>query len=214
MDVQMPEMDGLEATRRIRARLTAQQQPYIIAMTANAMVEDRDACSAAGMEAYLSKPVRAQELKTLLGRISSSLGPSRAGEPEQELTQPTPTPSAPSPPVDEAVLAELREQINDGGGSALNDFVDTYLAEAAQSVKAFAAAVSTDDTAKILGTCHTWSTASGVLGATELARLLRQAEQASLDAPGDLRGLCTQIEDEYARVAEHLTQLKRPDPAG
>ncbi|MET1007997.1 MAG: response regulator, partial [Propionibacteriaceae bacterium] len=65
MDVQMPQMDGLEATRRIRARLPDEQQPYIIAVTANAMVEDRDACASAGMEGYLAKPVRGQELKKL-----------------------------------------------------------------------------------------------------------------------------------------------------
>lgn len=73
MDVQMPGMDGLEATRRIRAELEPQQQPYIIAMTANAMLESREACSAAGMEGYLSKPIRAQELGTLLTRVDATL---------------------------------------------------------------------------------------------------------------------------------------------
>ena len=70
MDVQMPELDGLEATRRIRARAHG-TEPYIVAMTANAMVETRDACTAAGMAAYLSKPVRARELSTLLTRVGA-----------------------------------------------------------------------------------------------------------------------------------------------
>ena len=74
MDVQMPEMGGLEATRTIRARLTALQQPYIIAMTANASLESRAACEAAGMEGYLGKPVRAQELNAVLSRIGATLG--------------------------------------------------------------------------------------------------------------------------------------------
>lgn len=66
MDVQMPEMDGLEATRRIRAILPADRQPTIIAMTANAMPEDRRMCLAAGMDHYLAKPIRLQELADTL----------------------------------------------------------------------------------------------------------------------------------------------------
>jgi CheY-like chemotaxis protein len=68
MDVQMPEMDGLEATRRIRQEIAAEQQPYIIAMTANAMTSDRVTCLEAGMDDYMSKPVRVEELVNALYR--------------------------------------------------------------------------------------------------------------------------------------------------
>jgi light-regulated signal transduction histidine kinase (bacteriophytochrome)/DNA-binding response OmpR family regulator len=66
MDLQMPGMDGFEATRRICARLGPVERPFIVAMTANAMKEDRDRCLAAGMDDYVSKPIRAGDIKAVL----------------------------------------------------------------------------------------------------------------------------------------------------
>jgi CheY-like chemotaxis protein len=62
MDVQMPEMDGLEATRHIVERVEVARRPWIVAMTANAMDGDREQCIAAGMQGYISKPIRVDEL--------------------------------------------------------------------------------------------------------------------------------------------------------
>ncbi len=66
MDVQMPEMDGLKATEHIRARLPSYRQPYIIAMTAHAMQQDRDRCLEAGMNDYVSKPIQVNELQAAI----------------------------------------------------------------------------------------------------------------------------------------------------
>ncbi|MCK6412153.1 MAG: response regulator [Azonexus sp.] len=75
MDVQMPEMDGLEATRRIVALYPSAQRPQIVAMTANAMQGDREACLEAGMNDYLAKPIRLDELQAALQRASARLEP-------------------------------------------------------------------------------------------------------------------------------------------
>jgi CheY-like chemotaxis protein len=66
MDVQMPEMDGLQAAREIRARFKGDHRPRIVAMTANASTSDRDDCFAAGMEGFLTKPVRTADLRTAI----------------------------------------------------------------------------------------------------------------------------------------------------
>jgi CheY-like chemotaxis protein len=71
MDVQMPEMDGLEAARQINARWRPQERPRIIAMTANAMQGDREMCIAAGMDDYLTKPIRVERLVEALNQVSA-----------------------------------------------------------------------------------------------------------------------------------------------
>jgi CheY-like chemotaxis protein len=70
MDVQMPEMDGLEATRAIRSQIDS-HQPYIIATTASALAEDEQACMQAGMNAYISKPIDLDELMQALQKASA-----------------------------------------------------------------------------------------------------------------------------------------------
>jgi CheY-like chemotaxis protein len=69
MDVQMPEMDGLEATRALTRRLPPDRRPRIVAMTANAMEGDREMCIAAGMDDYVSKPIRPDKLAEALLQV-------------------------------------------------------------------------------------------------------------------------------------------------
>jgi CheY-like chemotaxis protein len=73
MDVQMPEMDGLEAARRIRASTPdSALRPFIIALTANAMQGDRELCMEAGMDDYITKPIKLDELGAALGRARAA----------------------------------------------------------------------------------------------------------------------------------------------
>jgi two-component system sensor histidine kinase/response regulator len=72
MDLQMPDMDGLEATRLICSRRSPSERPYIVAMTANAMKEDRELCLSAGMNDYVSKPIRPDEIKAAIERAAKA----------------------------------------------------------------------------------------------------------------------------------------------
>lgn len=69
MDIQMPEMDGLETTRQIHQKQFYRNCPSIVALTANALKEDRDRCLAVGMDEYLSKPIRLEALKQVLEQV-------------------------------------------------------------------------------------------------------------------------------------------------
>ncbi len=81
MDLQMPEMDGFEATRQIRTRIPSDRQPKIVALTANAMQGDRDACLAAGMDGYISKPVKMHEISEMIRKL---FGKPEAPDPSQQ----------------------------------------------------------------------------------------------------------------------------------
>jgi DNA-binding response OmpR family regulator len=100
MDVQMPEMDGLEASRRICQRWPEAERPRIVAMTANAMQGDRDLCLAAGMDDYVAKPVEVRSLRAALERAASHK-PSPA---KQQMPE-TPGPAETDEPIDWNVLA-------------------------------------------------------------------------------------------------------------
>ena len=112
MDVQMPELDGLDASRRICERWPADVRPRIIAMTANAMPEDREACFAAGMDDYVAKPIRPNELAEALSRARPLAD---TGTPRAEGAGAT---------LDASAVESLREL---GGDEFLAEVIDTFL---------------------------------------------------------------------------------------
>jgi CheY-like chemotaxis protein len=109
MDVQMPEMDGLEATRQICARWPVGERPRIIAMTANAMQGDREMCLAAGMDDYVSKPIRVEELVQALSRCQpAALGSAPvSAEVETQKNSQTRSPEV----LDPATFAKLLDSV-------------------------------------------------------------------------------------------------------
>ncbi|MCX7669210.1 MAG: ATP-binding protein, partial [Anaerolineae bacterium] len=179
MDCQMPEMDGFEASRAIRqAEQTLGRHVPIVAMTASALQGDREACLAAGMDDYISKPVRWSELHRTLGRwigLPSSSGyaaASAAGAAEGA----GPTEAASAGPLDEATLRNLKRLVPRENPSALIELVESFLGSTEARLPALAAAIADRHAAQVAQIAHSLKGSTGSFGAVRLSGLLGQLE--------------------------------------
>ena len=214
MDVQMPRMDGLEATVEIRRREAAlawrgeERSIPIIAMTANAMQGDREKALVAGMNDYLAKPVRQEELEATLGRwISPEADTSPANgelaDAPEEAGASCPDGSPDGDDVlDPEVLASLREL---GDAELLAELAGMFLDDASSRLGELRGAVERGDAAAVEWVVHTLKGSSGNIGATRMASIC--AELQDVGASGDLGrapGLLEGLEQEYQRVRPAL----------
>ncbi len=193
MDVQMPELDGLDATRRICERWPAETRPHIIAMTANALPEDREACFAAGMNDYVAKPIRAEELVAALKRVKP-LRNGDAGSDRVEYVS-----------LDDDALRNLREL---GGDEFLGEVIDAFVADAPELLATLRRSLGEGSSEELRRAAHTLKSNGATLGAAEFAELCRTVEQRA--KAGELEGvaeLVDRIEEAYPPLREALTAL-------
>lgn len=181
MDVQMPEMDGLEASRRICQDWQVPARPRIIAMTANAMQGDREECLAAGMDDYISKPIQMKELETSLRncKMQQAKPPSHL-HPQMALSSSIkPTSSlllSESLPVFNPEILQSLRDVLDGDQAAITSLINCYLAEAPKLVQAILEASQTADMKALQTAAHCLKSSTGSLGATRLAQLCKDLE--------------------------------------
>jgi len=191
MDVQMPQLDGLEATRRIRAEVPSDRQPRIVAMTASVLIEDRAACSRAGMDAYLPKPVRKRELLAVLASLQGSLGGAPAGQaPEAPALGPvspvsTVSPVSPVSPVaadgpdPEASIRRHLEELRGPDGEddeLLTSLLRSFVARAPHSLAALQDAVGRGDAGAVEFLAHSLKGSALNLGAHALGGACQDLE--------------------------------------
>jgi CheY-like chemotaxis protein len=192
MDVQMPEMSGFEATAAIRQReRETDRHVPIIAMTAHAMQGDRERCLEAGMDRYVSKPIRAQELYETIEQLLESAPVPQAYTLSRVRTV-----------FDrEAALARV-----DGDVDLLREIVGLFLADWPQMLAALHAALANESAAVLIQTAHALKGAVGSLGAlaaTDAAQCLEELGQRSAFAQARI-ALAT-LEDEIAHLIPVLT---------
>jgi CheY-like chemotaxis protein len=207
MDVQMPVLDGLEATRQIRATVPAARQPRIVAMTANALTEDRDACLLAGMDEHLGKPVRPEELRRLLHK-TADLTP--GATPAPPTPEPDTTPGAgTAAAVDPTVLGELTERLGDRGAAIRVSLVDAWLRESEKRLGDLRAGVQAGDGDLVASTAHALRSGSASLGALRLAAALERVElDLRAGLPVDLAAELPGLEHEVEQAADGLRALR------
>ncbi|HEY7453759.1 MAG TPA: response regulator [Thermoleophilaceae bacterium] len=205
MDVQMPEMDGFEASRAITRRWAAGARPRIVAMTANAMQGDRELCLAAGMDDYLSKPVRVEELMDVLEGTASR-------EPERLR----PAGAAPRGPdgdpasgdaLDRPAFARLRASMDDG---ALDELLATFVEDTRELVGAMRRALARRELDPFRRAAHSLKSNAASFGAMALSGLARDLE--TLARAGTLEGAATRVErlaGESERVIRALEEARR-----
>ncbi|MFI5935902.1 ATP-binding protein [Actinoplanes sp. NPDC051494] len=185
MDLQMPRMDGLEATRRIRA---AGDLTVVLALTATALQGDKERCLAAGMNGHLSKPITLPELR-------AALEPYLAREPESD---PGPEPPVPEDPVDLEKLHELERQLEDR--ALVEITVNTFLAQLDGRRTALAEALRNHDHDALRATAHTLKSSSALLGADPLAEACARVERNATAGTSEeeLAGLVESVENAVA----------------
>jgi len=193
MDIQMPELDGFEATHAIRALPKGKDLP-IIGLTAHALSGERERCLSHGMTEYLAKPFKAHELFALVeGTGGGHSKPAAA-----------PAPAA-APPVDlEGFRATLREA---GAEQALYSIIDTFVRQAPGRLAALAGAVASGVGTEIAKTAHVYRGAAATIGARELADLLERVETTA--RAGDVEQATEAFESVTPLAHEVIDYLRR-----
>jgi PAS domain S-box-containing protein len=202
MDVQMPEMDGLETTRRIVQRWPKERRPRLIAMTAYALEGDRERCLEAGMDDYISKPIRMDELVRSLEQSAPSRKPA---QPEQ------PKPSAPpceaadrQHAVDQTVLDNLRTVLHDEAG----EVVTIFLENGAHLLAEMQLALSREDASALEHAAHTLKSSSATFGALSLSAICKELEV--MGRQKQLAGAEEKVRcagDEFERVKVEIREI-------
>jgi len=190
MDIQMPTMDGFEATARIRALPQGDTLP-IIALTAHALSGERERCLERGMTGYLAKPFKAHELFAVVeGRGGDGTEPAAA--------------PAPAPPVDVEAFRRTMEEA--GAAEAVDGILATFVETLPQRLDALTAATGGDSAEPIQRAAHAFKSAAATIGAHALAALLEQIEAAA--HAGDVAGARAKLESVRAEAHAALAYLQ------
>lgn len=202
MDVQMPEMDGLEAARRINQEWGAERRPRIIALTAGAIQGDREKCLEAGMDDYLSKPVSIVQLYSLLKYWGAKIKPSSPEPTGAPLLSLNVGQSSEAASVDFTELIELRKMQAEGETDIVGELIGLFLRDAPARISNLRRAFITRDSQLAKSEAHALNGSCANLGIYQMAALSAELEKEEVSD-----SLIRQLEAEYERVKRELNTL-------
>ncbi len=211
MDVQMPELDGFGASREINRRWPA-ERPRIVAMTANAMQGDRELCEAAGMDDYVAKPIRVEELVAALER-SRSRSDAMRHDPKAKAATAGALHGAGdgATSIDTAVVDSLTSTM---GSPFIAELIDTFGEDARELIAALRRGLADGDVDVFRRAAHSLKSTSETLGATRLAAMAKELE--AMARAGNIDGTQDRIDRlaaEYDVATERLGEMRRGLPA-
>jgi signal transduction histidine kinase/CheY-like chemotaxis protein/HPt (histidine-containing phosphotransfer) domain-containing protein len=213
MDMQMPEMDGLEATRRLRKNGRNESSPRIIAMTANVAKEDRQACFEAGMNDYLSKPIRVNELVAALKKCvpagaDASIHAAAVRSAADLGSGPSSLrPRDSEPSFDPAAMDQLRSLVNDDC-AALSELITAYLNDTRRLLRDLRQALETDNANLLRRAAHSLKSSSRDFGALGLSALGKTMEQIGKEnRVSDAADLVARAESEFEPLQVVLKRI-------
>jgi PAS domain S-box-containing protein len=210
MDVQMPELNGMEATEAIRQReRTAGGHVPIIALTAHAMKGDRERCLASGMDGYVAKPIRDQELFVAIEQVMQAHAPARLARSSDESIPPQAQPGSQSPREERAVAEDFDRTaaLEHCGGDAqlLGELVTMFLVEITGWMANLSDGLAKGDTEKVKRTAHTIKGAVGTFGARPAQAAAMRLE--TIGKQGDLSEAGPAWEEMQAAIERLKTAL-------
>jgi signal transduction histidine kinase/DNA-binding response OmpR family regulator len=204
MDVQMPEMDGVEATRQIHNRWQAGERPHIIAVTAHAMKGDREKYMAAGMDDYVSKPVRVEELTQALYRSQPLAQAPPASAMDGNGAQ---LPAAPHASTNGAIDVAVLKAFQAMMGEATSELIELFFKEAAKELVSMQHAVDHNEPEKLQRAAHTLKSNSATVGAMQLSKLCLELEELGRsEMIAGAADKVTQLEVEYESAKAMLEE--------
>ena len=203
----MPEMDGFEATAEIRRREGDSNHTTIIAMTAHALEGEREKCLAAGMDDYLSKPVKIDTLRQMLERWSVSTDEKKGGLPDE----PRKFSSEDSQQfVDLSILEGFRNFQKPGQPDLVEKLIDLFFEDTTGRFSILKQAVIDRNAAAIKSEAHSIKGAAGNIGAAQMAELCKVLEQKA-SQNDEAKVLISRLEQEFKQVIEVLASMRQPE---